>query len=309
MSAAWKNDYIARCQIPEPGTVNIDHLTYFVPDEQAAERALTRMGFTPTPFSSYVQRSGDGATKPDGGGNHCTMFRRGYLGFLTPAGDTPHSVSLRKSMARYVGAHSVLMGTADAEAERARLIAAGFDPPAAAPMRRAIGTPDGEQQTNIARVSGESGNNHGGLQFVQQKTPELLWQQRWLDHPNRAFGLAAALYCVANPAEIAAAHGKLLGITPSAGPVPVVRTARGDLIYLDPDRVQRVFKIQPPSLPWLAGPVLDCGNPAVARTKLEMEGFTTNDLGEGRFFVHAPPELGGVFVFGLIGRAIPDFTT
>jgi hypothetical protein len=144
---------------------------------------------------------------------------------------------------------------------------------------------------------------------VQQKTPELLWQQRWLDHPNRAFGLAAALYCVATPAETAAAHGKLLGIAPDPGPVPVLRTARGDLIYLDPDRMQKIFGLQPPSLPWIAGPVLDCGNPVVARTKLEMQGFTTKDLSEGRFFVHAPPELGGVFVFGLIGRAIPNFAT
>jgi hypothetical protein len=301
---AWKNEYIARCQVPEPGTLLLDHLTYFVPDHAAADAALKRMGFTTTPLSSHIRRGEDGV-QPVGGGNHCVMLRRGYLAFLTPSGDTKLAASLRESMQRYVGPHSTLLGTADPQTDHARLTAAGFKPHAVAAMERPVTTPDGEMPARMARVSVESA--HGGLQFVQQKTPELLWQQRWLDHPNRAFGLAAALYCVDDPGEAAAHYAQLTGIAVTPGTPPRIVTARGDLVFLSRDTLRKTFDIEAPVTPWIAGAVLECSDTLIPRSRLEMNDFTTHDLTNGRFSVMTPPEIGGLLVFGPIGRAIPDF--
>jgi hypothetical protein len=305
---SWTNDYIARLQIPAPGALNLDHLTYFVPDHDAADKALVRLGFNPTPFSSHVHRdSPGGAARPAGGGNHCVMLRRGYLGFLTPSGDTPLAKSLRDSIKRYVGAHSMLIGAADAETEYERLKAAGFNPHPIAAMERAVGTPDGERPMRTARLAVDS-SSHGGLQIVQQKTPELLWQQRWLDHRNRAFGLAAALYCVADPAGTAVNYSKLMGIAVSGGKVPRIVTSRGEIVFLAPDTVRRVLKVDPPADPWIAGPVLECSDTIAPRSLFEMNDIETNDLGHGRFSAALPPALGGIVVFGPIGRAVPDFS-
>ena len=40
----WKNDYIARCQVPAAGTLVLDHVAHFVPDADAAMQALDRLG-------------------------------------------------------------------------------------------------------------------------------------------------------------------------------------------------------------------------------------------------------------------------
>ena len=62
--------------------------------------------------------------------------------------------------------------------------------------------PASDARFQVLRVPSDT-MPEGRIQFVQQRTPELLWQRRWLDHPNRAFALAAVLICVADPREAA----------------------------------------------------------------------------------------------------------
>ena len=65
--------------------------------------------------------------------------------------------------------------------------------------------------------------------------------------------------------------------------------------------------VEPPVLPWIAGYAVESADPGFARSRIEMKGITTRDAGPGRFVVTTPPELGGVMVFGLLGRALPEF--
>ncbi len=37
---AWKNDYIAQCQRPASGALVLYHIAHFVPDGEAAAKAL-----------------------------------------------------------------------------------------------------------------------------------------------------------------------------------------------------------------------------------------------------------------------------
>src|SRR3954470_2972595 len=151
----WKNGYIARSQVPEKGTLVLDHVAHFVPDADAAADALQKLGFTVTPFSPQSHRpTPDAALVPAGTGNRCVMLKRGYLEFLTPTADTPVANQLRESIGRYTGVHLVALGTADPEADRARLEAGGFKPAPVLGLQRPIGTPDGEQTARfgVSRV-------------------------------------------------------------------------------------------------------------------------------------------------------------
>ncbi len=304
----WTNDYIARSQRPRPGQLVIDHVAHFVPDSDAATAALRQLGFTVTPFSPQSYRpTPDSPLTPAGTGNVCVMLRRGYLEFLSPIADTPIAGHLRDAIARYVGVHLVALGTVDPEADRARLAAGGFDALPVLALERAIGTPDGERTARFGVARTPAGTMaEGRIQFVEQKTPELLWQQRWLDHPNRAFALAAVYLCMADPAAAAARYERYLGLAASPwGAARLLATARGGLIFMDPDAFSRWFGIQPPALPWIAGYALECGNVREARSRIEMNGLATRDLTGGRFAIHAPAAIGGMLTFGLVGRALP----
>lgn len=307
---AWTNDYIARCQRPGLGQLVLDHVAHFVPDGAAAEQALHRLGFTVTPFSPQSHRpTPESALVPAGTGNRCVMLRRGYLEFLSPTAETPMADQLRQAMARYVGVHLMALGTADPDADRTRLDAAGFGPLPVLALERPIGTPDGERIARFAVARVPAGTMpEGRIQFVQQHTPELLWQRQWLDHPNRAFALAAVFISVADPAEAAGRYAHYLGMPASPfGRAHRIAISRGDLIFMQADTVAAKFGVEPPSVPWIAGYALECGNTRAARSRIEMADLPTRDLGDGRFAVAAPPALGGVLSFGLVGRALPSF--
>lgn len=307
---AWRNDYIAQCQRPALGTLVLDHIAHFVPDSDAATQALEMFGFTVTPFSAQSHRpTPDAPVTPAGAGNRCVMLRRGYLEFLTPTGATPIADQLRQSIARYTGVHLIAFGTAAPESDRQRLDATGFQPLPTLALERPIGTPDGEQTARFAVQRVPSGTMpEGRVQFVQQHTPELLWQRRWLDHRNRCFGLAAVIVAVADPDEAAARYARYTGLPVRAeGPARILPSARGDLIFLPPETVRAKLGVEPPALPWMAGYALETGDQIYARSQLEMKEFETRDLGPGQFVVTAPPALGGVMIFGLIGRAVPRF--
>lgn len=306
----WRNDYIAQCQRPATGTLVLDHVAHFVSDSDAAAQALESFGFTVTPFSAQSHRpTPDAPLTPAGTGNRCVMLRRGYLEFLTPTGATPIADQLRQSITRYLGVHLVAFGTADPEADRRRLEAAGFQPLPILALERPIGTPDGEQTARFSVLRVPSGTlPEGRVQFVQQHTPEFLWQRRWLEHRNRAFGLAAVFVAVADPDEAASRYARYTGLSvEKEGKARKLRSARGELILLPADLVKTKLGAEPPTLPWMAGYALETGDQIYVRSQLEMKELETRDLGPGQFVVTAPPALGGVMAFGLVGRAVPRF--
>lgn len=302
------DDYIARCQTPGSGQLVLDHIAHFVPDHAAATGALRRLGFTVTPFSPQSHRpTPESPLTPAGSGNVCVMLRRGYLEFLTPTADTPIAHHLREAMARYIGVHLVALGTADPGVDRARLAAGGFEALPVLDLERPIGTPGGERTARFAVARVPSGAMpEGRIQFVHQKTPELLWQHRWLDHPNRAFALAAVYVCVADLAAAVARYERYLGLTSSAwGSARRLATTRGDMVLMGPETLKRHFGVDAPAMPWIAGCALECGSTGEARSRIEMNDLETRDLEDGRFCTLGPPEIGGFFTFGLVGRALP----
>ncbi len=291
---------LARAQLPAPGELNLDHVAHFVPDPEAARKALERLGFTVTPFSEQQHRTdADAPLAPAGTGNRCVMFRRGYVEFLSPIADTPLAAQLNAAMARYVGVHLVAFGTQDPQRDHVRLAEAGFDPLHPVALQRAIGTPEGEDTARFTVVRVPPGTMpEGRIQFCCHHTPQLVWQNRWLTHRNRAVGLRSVILCVEDPDEVAGRYRRFTGLAAESDArgwrLP---TARGSVMIWGPEATEQALAVKPPALPWIAGYVLLSSDLKETRRTLQDAKLHAQPFDERGLAVAAPPELGGVVVF------------
>ncbi len=294
---------IVASQVPAPGELTLDHVAHFVPEVDAASAALERLGFTLTPFSVQSHRlQPDGPLVPAGTANRCVMFERGYIEFLTPTADTPLAEQLRVAIRRYTGVHLIAFGTADPQADYDRLAAGGFDPLPPVALQRPISTESGEDTARFTVVRVPPGvMAEGRVQFCHQRTPELVWQSRWIRHANGATALAAVLVCVADPAEAAQRYARFTGIAAQQhGEAWALRTARGAVVFGAPAAWKQALGVAPPALPWIAGYVLE--TPDLEKT-CEVAGVRRITGGHG--IVAMPQSLGGVLVFGRPGGELP----
>lgn len=247
---------VAARQVPDSGEVVLDHLAHWVPDIDVAAQRLEQLGFTLTPYSSQLMPPIPGADPaPAGTGNRCIMLEQGYIEILTPEGDTPNAETLRKGMERYVGVHLVCFGSSDAGETTARLTQGGFAPLAPVHLQRRIGTETGEGLARFTVLRLPPGvMEEGRIQYCVHHTPELLWQQRWLEHPNGAIGLASVMMLVPKPQDAARRYEHFLGR-------PAERIASHDVAFnLDRGAVTLMEKAPglppPPSLPFIASYVV-----------------------------------------------------
>ena len=290
----------AASQVPAPGRLVLDHVAHFVPHVDAASGALDKLGFTLTPFSAQSHRAEPGGPLvPAGTGNRCLMLQHGYLEFLTPTGDTQIANQLRTAIKRYTGAHLVAFGTAAPETDHARLAESGFAPLEPVALQRGIDTEHGRETARFTVVRVPPGTMpEGRIQYCQQHTPELLWQPRWMEHANRAAGLAGVLLCVADAQEAARRFARYTGLLAQvSGSVWRIDTTRGYLLFVDRDTLHRRLDVVPPTLPWIAGAVLISDAIAATGDYLRKSDIPVHVLGNHRLLVKLPPAVGGILVF------------
>lgn len=293
---AWKR------QRPPAGALSLDHIAHFVPDIDAASRALERLGFTLTPFSLQQHRPEPGAPLvPAGSGNRCVMLRQGYLEFLTPTSDTPVAQRMRAAMGRYVGPHLICFGTSESARIHHHLAEAGFAPLPPVALQRKIGTESGEgtARFTVQRVPPEA-MPEGRVQVVEHHTPELLWQARWLAQPNGASALLASIVCVADMNEAASRFARFAGTTAKRadGTTIVEGGGHGRVLILDAAAARSLLGVAPPCLPWIAGTLLRVDDLGATARYLEQARCEATPIAGGSALASAgPPELGGVFVF------------
>lgn len=297
-------------QTPPPGKLNIDHIAHFVPHIDAASTALTRAGFTLTPFSAQSHRiEAGGPLVPAGSGNRCVMLKEGYLEFLTPTADTPIAQQLRAAIRRYTGVHLIALGTSTPDSDHARLQKQGFSPLPAVALQREIGTNAGIETARFTVVRVPPGTMaEGRIQYCQQHTPDLLWQPRWLEHPNRARGLAAVILCVADAQEAAQRYARYTGLLAQlSGNQWRIDTQRGALLFTTPDALQRTLGITAPALPWIAGYVLTSDHLASTREALRLSECEVRVLDSGALLLQWPADVGGLILFQSPGMPLPEF--
>ena len=220
-------------QLPQGEEIFLDHVGHFVPDRDAASRALARCGFAPTPVS--VQSNPDGT--PTGTGNVCAMLTRGYVEVLFKTAATPLAAEFDVSMARYRGVHLAAFSVANAAQAHAGLGAAGFPLRPLVHFQRPVDTESGPATAafTVARVE-RGAMAEGRIQILTHHTEEAVWQRRWLAHRNGARGLASVIIAVADVDEAAARFQRFTGRT--AKPM---RTGR--VVALDRGRVELVSHV------------------------------------------------------------------
>jgi hypothetical protein len=206
---------------------------------------------------------------------------------------------LRAAIKSYVGAHLVAFGTGAADADHARLVKGAFSPLEPVALQREIDTQLGRQTARFTVVRVSPGvMPEGRIQFCQHHTPQLLWQQRWLDHPNRAIALSGVILRVVDAQEVAQRFTRYTGLLAQlSGSVWRIDTARGYLQFLDGDTLHRRLDVVPPRLPWIAGCVLKSADIGETGDYLRKGGTRVHVLGNNRLLVKLPSAVGGILIF------------
>lgn len=294
------------------GVDSLDHIGVAVPDLEAAAETYRRLGFQLTPLQQQA-----GPLEPGGpvirwgSANHCAMLRQGYLELIGIVDPALYDNQLSRFLARYHGIHIMALGIADAEAAVERLRRSGLVVSGIRPMQRPVATPEGTSEVRFKRVP-LADAPEGRIQLIEHLTPELMWQDHLLAHPNRAVALTETVLCVADIAETAERFTRLAGSAPLRhGRARIFVFAAGRLVLCDPASLgDFMTDLEPPTLPWFAGfsVATDDGNEAVRqillRNRIEFAEHGGGDLvvpaasacgAACRFQPHAPsrpPSLG-----------------
>jgi Glyoxalase-like domain len=219
-------------QLPVGEEIFLDHVGHFVRDPQAASAALARAGFAPTAVSVQVTPDASGKPQPTGTGNVTAMFRRGYMEVLFKTADTPLGLEFAASLDQFSGLHLAAFSVADAEAAHKRLAAAGFAMRPLVYFERPVATLTGSGTAAFTVTRVERGAMaEGRIQILTHRTEDMVWQPRWLDHPNGVIGLVDLLIAVDDLDEAAERFSRFTGR-------PVTKTGEGRSVRLDRGRVE-----------------------------------------------------------------------
>ena len=286
--------------VPEAEQVFLDHAGLFVPDLAPVTGALERLGFAPTPLAKHGDApSTDGAPAPSGTANICAMFRVGYLEVIGPTGeDTPLARQLADRLKRHPGLHLIAFSVAESPDHHARLDDAGFGPVSLVRLRRRVPTPDGEASARFDVVRVQPGTMpEGRIQLVTQRTPELVWQPRFLDHANGTQALTGALVCAEDTDDSRARFGRVIG-RDGKTPTGSLDLDRGRIDFVSPAQLSDVLPdAAVPTPPFIAAAAFAVSEIAVTRRLLKRNGVEHRETVDGRLIVSGDAALGASLVF------------
>jgi hypothetical protein len=219
--------------------LSLDHVGVGMRDLDSGRIAFDRLGFRLTARSLHAGSPSAGApVVPWGSGNHCAMFKHGYLEVLGLTDPNRYS-SVKDMVSRYEGLHIVALGCADADATHRALVAGGVsaEPPRALERDAAFGPADGEVRRARFKNIYLDRERYPEARFlcIEHLTREVLWQPHLMHHPNGALALEAVYFCTEDLAATAAKISELVGATPAqraSGHVELA-LARGTLHVVD----------------------------------------------------------------------------
>jgi hypothetical protein len=188
--------------------IGLDHVGVVTRDLAALATQYERLGFTLTPLARHADARI---------GNRCAMLRQGYIELLAVVDPAATSATLERFLARYPGVHILAFSVTDLQAEAARLQRAGIAAPAITHFERSVS--DGSSEMARFDLLQLPDQPEGRFNLVHHLTPDLLWQDRFLHHPNNAVSLLTVELAVAEPIATAARLSRLLGCPAVPDPV------------------------------------------------------------------------------------------
>lgn len=297
-------------QLPETDELFLDHIAHFVPDMDAAGAALEGLGYRLTPFTHQQNslKPGEPPT-PAGTANRLVMLRRGYLEFLTAVADTPLAQQLQAAVQRYVGLHLLAFAVSDAEAAWKRLEQQGFAPTPLVRLTRAAELPGGgtkEARFSVVRVPPGT-MPEGRIQILTHYTESAVWQERWMEHPNRIEELHDVLLVVEDPEEAATRFARFLDRKAERNSAGWhLETDRGALSFVTPDALPAALPGgSAPALPFMAGYSLVSADLPTTANHFLKGGGAVEKLGGGVLKLSLPAPLGGTQIVCARGQRAP----
>jgi hypothetical protein len=228
------------------------------------------------------------------------MLAQGYIEVLFKTSATALADELERAMQRHCGLHLVAFAVADAAATHARAAAAGFRMRPLVHMQRPVATSSGAGTAafTVARV--EAGAMaEGRIQMLTHHSEQMVWQPRWLSHPNGALALQGVIIAVENVEEAADRYARFTGREASVLP-------NGRSVELDRGRLDLVTRasfeqmlpgIEIPSLPFIGACEIRVASVAKVKITLARTELPSATHQEG-LLVPFPEELGrGAWLF------------
>jgi catechol 2,3-dioxygenase-like lactoylglutathione lyase family enzyme len=185
----------------------LDHCGVAVRNLDLGRDTYARLGFqlTARSFHSGAITAG-GPVVPWGSGNHCAMFRDGYLEVIGLTDATMYS-SVKDMVSRYEGMHIVALRCGEADAAYAEFKARGLPIEAPRALERDAAFGPGDKETRRAKFRNmyidRQKVTEARFIYLEHMTPDVLWQPHLLDHPNGALSIDAVYFVVADPEETA----------------------------------------------------------------------------------------------------------
>ncbi len=261
----------------------LDHVGVCARELAPLAAAYEALGFSLTPIARQSgRRRPELAVEPFGTGNRCAFLRHGYIELLAVLDPALYDNQLGRFLDRHEGLHILALGMDDTGANLARLRRAGLDIPGIAHLERPVDHPDGPR-ARFERLPHPDAPE-GRVQLIRHLTPELVWQERWMAHPNRAEALEEVILTANNVAETAARLSRLSGLpvepdplggfvlrlpggVGAAGPFSDAMETRVRMLW--PEALAEALPgVEPPSMPFLAGMVVRTADGAAAARAL-----------------------------------------
>jgi hypothetical protein len=185
--------------------LGVDHCALLVRDLEAADRTVRRLGFLPTPRGIHSAHIGTAnITVPLQNETYFEM-----VGVLRP---TPHNADRRERLARGEGLFGLAFKTDDARAAAAEFEAAGIGSGEAVDFARPVELPTGKAEARFTVARTRQGSTPGAWIFVcQHHTPEVVWREDHLDHPNGARGIVEIVGVASDLPAVARSWAPLFG--------------------------------------------------------------------------------------------------
>ncbi len=279
--------------------VALDHAGIAARDLAPMCAAYERLGFALSPIAQQSgRRRPDLPVETFGSGNRCAFLRHGYIELIAILDPALYDNTLNAFLARYPGMHILALAMEDAEGNLARMRAAGIDIPGIAWLERPV--EPGGPIAKFARLPFPD-PPEGRVQLIRHLTPELVWQEKWMDHANRAVALEEAILCAREPAETAARLSRVSGlpVEPDAAGgfllrLPGAAGAAGPFAPVMETRVRVLTEaalpgvlpgVTPPASPFMAGIVVRTGDGGAAARKI-LQGLPAVEAPQG---VMVPP--------------------
>lgn len=286
--------------LPGRGQIFLDHLAYFVADLDVAGDTLSRLGFRVSGVNVQQNFSDDGSLVPTGTSNRLAMLEHGFVEVLAPTGATPLADQMRAGLKRYQGLHLIALSHPDVDAERARLIEAGFDMQPLLSLRRPVKAGDEERLTNIRMLRTQPAEMpEGRVQVLTNHTPDLFWTPGSSIHDNSVVAVTSVLLCVENPTEVAQRYARYSGRPSQAAAGHYwIQLDRGTIAAASHDRVASYLPgFAAPGLPRMAAMALRARELAAVRRALARSGIEPLSSNDRAVLVGPSDALGSYVLF------------